>query len=67
MKALVVAYELLAVACGISFPDQGLNPGPPDWEHRALATPPVFLITVLDHWTPCVSDLKQDVKQGSLG
>ena len=25
-------------ACGIQFPDQGSNPGPLPWEHRALAT-----------------------------
>lgn len=32
-QSLVVAYELLAVACGIDFPDQGLNPRPLQWGH----------------------------------
>ena len=31
------AGSLLA-ACGIYFPDQGLNPGPLHWEHRVLTT-----------------------------
>ena len=35
-----MACELLAVACGIQFPDQGLNPGPLHWEVRVLATGP---------------------------
>ena len=30
----------LAVACGISSPDQGTNPGPLYWEFRVLATGP---------------------------
>ena len=34
---LVAAHELLAVACEIKFPDQGLNLGPLHWEHRLLA------------------------------
>ena len=34
---LVAARELLAVACEIKFPDQGLNLGPLHWEHRILA------------------------------
>ena len=31
---LVVAHEFLVTACGIQYPDQGLNPGPLLWEHR---------------------------------
>ena len=30
--------DLLVAACGIQFPDQGLNPRPLHWEHRVLAT-----------------------------
>ena len=37
-RILAAACELLVEACGIQFPDQGLNPGPPHWEHRVLAT-----------------------------
>ena len=33
----VVTYGLLATACGIQFPDQGLNLGPLHWEHGVLA------------------------------
>ena len=29
-------FLALAAACGIKFPDQGLNPGPLHWEHRVL-------------------------------
>ena len=29
---------LLVVACGVWFPDQGLNPGPLNWECRVLTT-----------------------------
>ena len=32
--------DLLAVACGIWFPDQGLNPGPLPWEHGVLTAEP---------------------------
>ena len=32
--------DLLVVACGVYFPDQGLNPGPLHWELRAPATGP---------------------------
>ena len=35
---LAAAGELLNVACGVQFPDQGSNPGPLYWEHRVLAT-----------------------------
>ena len=35
---IVVAYELLAEACGIQFPDQALNLGPLHREHGVLAT-----------------------------
>ena len=31
---------LLVAACGIQFPDQGLNPGPLHWEHGVSATQP---------------------------
>ena len=37
---LAAAGELLNVACGIQFPDQRSNPGPPYREHRVLATGP---------------------------
>ena len=40
MGSLVVACKFLVVACGIFFPDQGLNPGPP-----ALG------VWRLSHWT----------------
>ena len=36
--SLVVAHELLDVACGTQFPDQGLNLSPLHWEHTDLAT-----------------------------
>ena len=32
-RSLVVACELLVVACGIYFPNQGLNPRPLHWGH----------------------------------
>ena len=35
---LVVTHELLAMACGIYFPHQGLNLSPMHWEHVVLAT-----------------------------
>ena len=35
-----MADEFLVAACGISFPDQGSNPGPLLWECRVLATGP---------------------------
>ena len=38
--SLVVTCELLVVACGISFPDQGWNLGPHHWEREVLATGP---------------------------
>ena len=34
------ANPQLQHACGIQFPDQGLNPGPLHWEHRVLSTAP---------------------------
>ena len=34
------ANSQLRHACGIQFPDQGSNPGPLHWEHRALTTAP---------------------------
>ena len=37
---LVVVCELLVVACGTWFPDQGSNPGPLHWECGVLATGP---------------------------
>ena len=37
---LVVAFELLVVACGIWFPDQGSNQGALHWKGRVLATIP---------------------------
>ena len=33
--------DLLVVACGILFPDKGLNPCPLHWEHGVLATGPL--------------------------
>ena len=33
-------FLALAAACGIKFPDQGLNPGTLHWEHRVLAAGP---------------------------
>ena len=40
MLILFVPCELLAVACGIEFPDQRLNPDPLHWENEVLATGP---------------------------
>ena len=40
MGSLVAACELLAVACGIWFLDQGSNPGLLHWELGVLATGP---------------------------
>ena len=37
---LVLCRTLLVATCEIQFPDQGSNPGPRHWEHRALATGP---------------------------
>ena len=37
---LGIACELLVAACGIYFPDQGLNLGSLPWELRVLATAP---------------------------
>ena len=36
--SLVAACELLVMAYGIQFPDQGSNPDPLHWERRVLAT-----------------------------
>ena len=36
----VATFQLLVVACGVSFPDQGSNPGPLHWECRVLTTGP---------------------------
>ena len=36
--SLIAACELLAVACAVWFPDQGLNTGPLHWECGVLAT-----------------------------
>ena len=33
--------HVLVAACGVWFPDQGLNPGPLRWEHRVLAAGPL--------------------------
>ena len=38
--SLVAACRLLVAACGIQFPDQGSNPGPPAMEHGVLTTGP---------------------------
>ena len=37
---LAAACELLVEACGIQFPDQGLNPGLLHWERGVSATGP---------------------------
>ena len=39
-QLLVLAHEPLVAACGIYFPDKGLNPGPWHWELVVLATGP---------------------------
>ena len=39
--SLVVACKLSVAACGISFPDQGSNLGPLNWERGVLATRPL--------------------------
>ena len=38
--SLIASCEFLVAACGISFPDEGLNLGPLNWEHGVLATGP---------------------------
>ena len=38
--SLVASGKLLVEACGIRFPDQGLNPSPLHWELSVLATGP---------------------------
>ena len=40
VRSVVMACKLLAVACGIQFPDQRQNPGRLNWEHGVLATKP---------------------------
>ena len=41
-ELLVVTWRLLVAACGIQFPDEGLNLGRLHWERGVLATgPPV--------------------------
>ena len=40
LPSLLRHVRSLAVARGIQFPDQGLNPGPLHWERRVLATEP---------------------------
>ena len=40
VNALVMVYEFLVAACGISFPNQELNLGPLPWELGILATGP---------------------------
>ena len=40
LPSLLQHVRSLAVACGIQFPDQGLNPGPLHWERGVLATEP---------------------------
>ena len=37
-NSLVAPCDLLAVACGIYFPNQGLNLGPIHWELKVLST-----------------------------
>ena len=39
-ESLIFVAESLVVACGVWFPEQGLNPGPLPWEHGVLATGP---------------------------
>lgn len=39
-ELLIAAYKLLAVACGISFPEQRTNLSPLPWEHGVLGTGP---------------------------
>ena len=39
-------HWVLVVACGIQFPEQGLNPGPLHWELRVLATGDYLLISL---------------------
>ena len=59
-QVLVVACEHLVVACGISFPDQGLNPGFLHWERGVLATGP--LGKSLYHFLDCLPALNLTVK-----
>ena len=40
LPSLLQHIRSLAVACGIQFPDQGLNPGPLHWELGVLVTGP---------------------------
>ena len=40
LRSLLQYAGSLVVACGVSFPDQGSNPGPLHWELRVLTTEP---------------------------
>ena len=52
----VEAGKLLVAACGISFPDQGSNPGPLHWERGVLATkPPKKSSESVDKCVPSIS------------
>ena len=39
-NVFVWLHQVLVMACGIQFPDQGLNPGFLHWKHKILATGP---------------------------
>ena len=40
-QVLIVACKLIVAACGIKFPDQGLNSGPLYWKQGVCTTGPV--------------------------
>ena len=40
LAAIYPFIQVLAAACGIQLPDQGLNPGPLHWERGVLTTGP---------------------------
>ena len=58
-RSFTVAYELVAIACGIQFPDQGWNLGPLSGERGVSATRPpgksLHCVLLRSHWGLSVS------------
>ena len=47
---ICIGCAVLVEACGIEFPNQGLNPGHLHWEHRVLTTgPPGKFLLLFNH------------------
>ena len=65
--SLVVTREHLVVACGIQFPDQGLNPWSLHWEHRVLVTKPPGKSQEYSHLLfDCLGLKKKKTKTGQM-